>query len=548
MDRKLALKGLAEATQPWQVLVVGGGATGVSLALDAATRGLRTALVERGDFGQGTSSRSTKLVHGGVRYLAQGNVSLVREALRERARLLKNAPHLVHARSFILPCRSFGQQLFYAIGLKLYDLLAGSSPDFHRSRWLSKQACLERAPTLDPSSLRGGILYSDGQFDDSRLVINILQTAVRNGALAVNYAEVQRLTHDAAGRLRGAMLLDRESGKSIELQAECVINATGPWCDGLRQQDQPDQPPLVAASQGSHLVLPRRFLPGDAAVIVPKTSDGRVIFMIPWDEHVLVGTTDLAIKNLEGEPKAMSEEIDFLLETAGRYLAQPPTREDIQTVFTGIRPLVASGGKGRTSQLSRDHTILFSPTGLVTITGGKWTTARAMAEDCINQVVARHGWTAKACSTANLRLHGASPPGQPLTVTGRYGSDQSRIDALVAHEPSWGEPLVEGFQFRGAEVVWSVRHEMARTVEDILCRRMGLLFRQAQAAVMAAPKVASLMAEQLGREPAWQAQQVADFRRLAAAYQPPAARSNPDTSPSGLRPPDSFETLPRNGE
>lgn len=530
MDRKLAIKGLRESTQPWQVLVVGGGATGVSLALDAATRGLRTALVERGDFGQGTSSRSTKLVHGGVRYLAQGNVRLVREALRERARLLKNAPHLVHARSFVLPCSSFGQQLFYAIGLKLYDLLAGSSPDFHRSRWLSKQACLERAPTLEPSSLRGGILYSDGQFDDSRLVINILQTAVSHGALAVNYAEVQRLTHDPAGRIQGVVLLDRESGQTIPMQAGCVINATGPWCDGLRQQDQPDQPPLVAASQGSHLVLPRWFLPGDAAVIVPKTSDGRVIFMIPWDEHVLVGTTDLAITNLDGEPTAMPEEIDFLLETAGRYLAQRPTRQDVQTVFTGIRPLVAANGKGRTSQLSRDHTILFSTSGLVTITGGKWTTARAMAEDCINQVIAQHGWPAKACGTAQLRLHGAPAAGQLALMTGRYGTDQSRIDALVAHEPRWGEPLVEGFKFRGAEVVWSVRHEMARTVEDILCRRMGLLFRQADAAVKAAPKVASLMAEQLGREPAWQTQQVADFRRLATAYQLPSTGSNPDPS------------------
>ncbi|MCA8985009.1 MAG: glycerol-3-phosphate dehydrogenase/oxidase [Planctomycetaceae bacterium] len=519
MQRTDGIQRLGRQREPWDLLVIGGGATGASILLDAATRGLSAVLLEQHDFGKGTSTRSTKLVHGGVRYLAQGNVSLVREALRERARLRANAPHVVHEMSFLVPCRNLWQQLWYATGFKMYDLLAGRS-GFRKARSLRRADCLDAVPTLRPEWAAGGILYSDGQFDDARLLINILQTAQEQGAVPLNYFRVDRILKDNVGRAIGVGCTDQETGQSHEVQARMIINATGPFCDVLRQRDDPQAERVVAASQGIHLVLPARFLPGQTAVIVPKTSDGRVIFMIPWEGHVLIGTTDTPIPEAVLEPRAQAEEVEFLLTTAAQYLTEAPTAGDVLSVFTGIRPLVGKGqgsssGQVRTARLSRDHTILRSPSGMITITGGKWTTARKMAEDCIDRALEWSGLPSRPCGTVSLRLHGATDSTASHSL---YGSDAEAIEALARSDSEFSRPLVEGYPLRAAEVIWSVRHEMARTVEDVLARRSRLLFLNAQAALQAAPAVARWMSRELQREENWQQRQLTEFEELVGHY------------------------------
>jgi glycerol-3-phosphate dehydrogenase len=524
MQREPAVNQLSERTTPWDLVVVGGGATGASILLDAAARGLSALLLERHDFGKGTSSRSTKLVHGGVRYLAQGNVSLVRDALRERTRLRTNAPHVVKEMSFVVPCRNGWQRLWYGLGFKLYDLLAGRS-GFRKSRWLDRQATRRAVPTLRPEQAVGGILYSDGQFDDARLLIDILQTAVERGGVALNYFPVTDFVKDARGQVSGVMAEDQETGRAFQILARCVINATGPFCDSLRQADAADAKPLVATSQGVHLVLPKHFLPGDTAVIVPKTSDGRVIFLIPWYDHVVVGTTDTPIAQAVAEPVAQPSEIDFLLSTAAQYLTQAPTVADVLSVFVGIRPLVRPDGAKSTRStagLARDHTILRSDSGLITITGGKWTTARKMAQDCVERAIQWCGLPPRPCQTSDLPLHGSgsarSGPGAPATASGD-ACDAAAIEQLARQDARWAVPLVPGYPLRGAEVLWSVRHEMARTVEDVLARRSRLLFLNATAAWQAAPAVAEILQQELQREPGWREQQLTAFAEVLRAYQ-----------------------------
>ena len=506
-------------TEPWDIIIIGGGASGVGAALDAAVRGLSVVLLEATDFGKGTSSRSTKLIHGGVRYLRQGNVSLVRESLRERSRLLRNAPHLVHPLEFILPCRNLIETIVYWIGMKLYDWL-GQGRGFHRSKTLSKSQVLSKLPALSPLNLSAGISYYDGQFDDSRLLINMVQSAAEHGAKLINGARVLELSRNNRTRLDGLTFRDEETGNVHQLRAKCVINATGPFCDSIRKLDQPNAKPLVATSQGIHLVLPQLFFPGDTALIVPKTRDGRVMFIIPWHNHVLLGTTDTSIPTAIEEPRAIDDEIDFLLNTAAEYLLSRPSRDDCLSVFAGIRPLVTGSQGKSTASLSRDHTIEVSPTGLITITGGKWTTYRQMAEDCIDRAIESSGFTSRPSMTHELRLHGC-PADSPAASPARFqsfGTDASLIEKMIDDQVELGEQLHPDLPIRAAEVVWAVRNEWARTVEDVLARRTRALFLNARVAITMAPEVARWMAKELNRDATWQSTQIQAFEQIAKNY------------------------------
>jgi len=504
-------------TTPWDMLIIGGGATGMGMAVDAASRGYDVLLLEQSDFGKGTSSRSTKLVHGGVRYLEQGNISLVMEALRERGILRRNAPHLVRDLAFVVPNYDWWEPAFYGLGLKVYNVLAGKY-NFGASRVLSREETLERLPTIRTDRLRGGVVYYDGQFDDARLLISLAQTAAEQGATLLNYVQVTSLFKDDEGFVAGAHARDMESGEALRAGAKVVINATGPFCDSVRRLAEPDTTPLIAPSQGIHLVFDRSFLPGDSAIMVPHTSDGRVMFAIPWHGHTLVGTTDTPITDLSLEPRPMAEEIEFILATADRYLHKPPSRDDILSVFVGIRPLVRSGDAKSTAALSRDHTIHIDRSGLFTITGGKWTTYRNMAEDGVNQAATLARLPDKACVTAHLNVHGFHEQAAKFGPLAVYGSDASDI-LDVAQGDGLSEPLDPALPgIIGAQAVWAVRNEMARTVEDFLARRTRALFLNARAAIRMAPAAARLMARELDRDERWQREQVEQFTELARHY------------------------------
>ena len=488
--------------------------------MDAASRGYQVVLLEQSDFGKGTSSRSTKLVHGGVRYLQQGNISLVMEALKERGLLLQNAPHLVHDLQFIVPNYAWWETPFYGIGMKVYDMLAGRY-GFGPSQVLSREETLERIPTLSPEGLRGGVMYHDGQFDDTRLLINLAQTAAAQGATLLNYACATGLVKDDEGYVQGIVFRDEESGESHRIAARSVINATGPFCDALRQVDDPAAAPMIAPSQGIHLVFGRDFLPGNSAIMVPHTDDGRVMFAIPWHGHTLVGTTDTPIEKATLEPSAFREEVDFILETAGDYLTERPTRADILSVFTGIRPLVKAGDATNTAALSRDHTIHISQSGLLTIAGGKWTTYRKMAEDAVDHAIVLGGLNERPCVTRDLHIRGFHRHAADFGALSVYGSDALTIGELIRLKPELGEPLDAALPVNGAQVVWAVREEMARTVEDVLAHRTRALFLNTKSALAMAPAVARLLAQELGRDEAWQQAQLAAFRAVAAHFLPP---------------------------
>jgi glycerol-3-phosphate dehydrogenase len=521
LNRDESIERIRHRTDPWDIVIIGGGATGIGVALDAASRGLRTVLVEQSDFGKGTSSRSTKLVHGGVRYLEQGNITLVRDALRERTMLRNNAPHLVHDMPFLIPCRSWWQRFYYGVGLKVYGFLAVRN-SFGRSYGVSKDRAIETIPTLKQEGLSGGVIYHDGQFDDTRLLLNMARTARDHGACLVNYMEVTSLLKDDRGRVLGVIAKDGESVEEFDLRGHCVINAAGPFCDSIRAMDDPNQETMIAPSQGVHIVLPRSFFPGDTAMIVPKTSDGRVIFLIPWHDHVIVGTTDTAIPEATMEPVPQEDEIEFLLKTTGEYLSKQPTSNDVLSVFTGIRPLVKGDKSARTASLSRDHVIRIADSGLVTITGGKWTTVRKMAEDCVNRACTAAGLRSNPCATKNLKLHGFTENhcDDPRAY---YGSDLAAIKELETEFPSLAQPLDESLSIRGSDVVWATRKEMARTVEDVLARRTRSLFLNSTAAVRIAPQVAKLMAVELDEDDGWIVEQLENFNSVAASYLPPTS-------------------------
>lgn len=517
MNRDDMLARALDRREPWDLVVVGGGATGVGVAIDAASRGYATLLLERHDFGKGTSSRSTKLVHGGVRYLAQGDIGLVREALRERGLLRRNAPHVVHELGFVVPSYSRWTTAFYGTGLWAYHVLSGKQK-FGPTQRLSKAEALARVPTLNADGLRGGILYHDGQFDDARLLVNMVRTAAERGAVMLNYARVTGLSRDLSGHVDGVSFRDEESGREGHVAARVVVNATGAFCDDVRRMGNPAAPPMVSPSQGIHLVFDRSFLPGDTAFVVPKTDDGRVMFAIPWHGHTLVGTTDVPVSDAVAEPLPTEQEIDFVLDTAGRYLQNPPKRADVLSTFAGIRPLVSAGSGKNTAALSRDHTIRVEPSGLLTVTGGKWTTYRNMAEDAVNRAAELGRLGERACVTRTLRIHGWHDNARHFSPLATYGADAPLIRELAGANPTLAEQLHSALPYTGAEVVWAGRFEMARTIEDVLARRLRALFLNAKAAVAMAPRVASLLAAELGRDSAWQAVQVQAFERLAVGY------------------------------
>jgi glycerol-3-phosphate dehydrogenase len=506
------------AKETWDVLVIGGGATGLGTAVDSASRGYRTLLLESHDFAQGTSSRSTKLVHGGVRYLERGEVGLVREALRERGRLLRNAPHLVHARSFLVPAYRAGSRLFYGTGLWLYDRLAGRL-GLGRSRAVGRDEALALIATLEPERLRGGIVYHDGQFDDARLAVALARTIADHGGLALNGVGVIGLSRNDAGRIDGVRAVDRETGEDFHVRARVVVNATGVWVDQVRRMDDPGTPPMLVPSQGAHVVLDRSFLPGETSLMVPKTDDGRVLFAIPWHGRVLVGTTDTPVSTVSNEPRALPDEVDFLLRHAARYLTRDPSLADVLSVFAGLRPLIAPPGKEHmaTARLSREHATVVSPSGLVTITGGKWTTYRQMGQSVVDLAASVAALPRRSCVTADLRLHGwTDPPAEgPLA---KYGADAAEVARVVAERSEWREPLHQRLPDLTGEVAWTARFESARTVEDVLARRSRALFLDARAAMEAAPRVAAILADELTRDDAWRDAQVRAFRTLAAGY------------------------------
>ena len=510
----------AERSEPWDIAVIGGGATGMGVAVDAAARGFDVVLVEAHDFGKGTSSRSTKLVHGGVRYLEQGNIPLVMSALKERGLLRQNAPHLVKDLAFVVPNYSWWEAPFYGIGLKLYDLLAGKY-GFGQSKLLSKEETLQRLPGLEPEELRGGVVYYDGQFDDSRLLIHLAMTAADHGATVVNYCPATGLLRDDEGYVNGLIARDNESGEAFSINAKVVINATGVFTDEIRRMADPSTEPLMVTSQGIHLVFDRSFLKSDTALMVPRTSDGRVLFVIPWHGHAVAGTTDTPVDGPSLEPKPLDEEIQFILETAGRYLTRPPSRSDVLAVYVGLRPLVKSGGASSTSAISRDHTIHVDTSGLLTITGGKWTTYRHMAEDTVDHAITLGRLRDESCTTKNLKIHGYEErpaAREEEDVLDVYGSDASEIRSLAEQNADMAKPIHPALPYIGAEVVWAARAEMARTVEDILSRRTRALFLNAHAAMQMAEPVAKLLAVELGHDDAWIASQLQDFSSLAKQY------------------------------
>jgi len=527
MQREAMLRTIRERTEPWDIAVIGGGATGVGVAVDAAARGLDVVLVEGHDFGKGTSSRSTKLVHGGVRYLEQGNVPLVMSALKERGLLRQNAPHLVHDLAFVVPNYSWWEAPFYGIGLKLYDLLAGKY-GFGTSKLLSKEETLERLPALEPEELRGGVVYYDGQFDDARLLIHLAMTAADHGGTLVNYCPATGLLRDDEGYVNGLTARDAETGEEHAIPARIVVNATGVFTDSIRRMADANADPLVVTSQGIHLVFNRSFLKADTALMVPRTSDGRVLFVIPWHGHAVAGTTDTPVDAPSLEPRALKEEIEFILETAGRYLTRPPTRADVLSVYVGLRPLVK--GDGRTAALSRDHVIHVDPSGLLTITGGKWTTYRHMAEDCVDHCITLGRLRDEPCRTRDLRIHGYAqnrPTRNGVDVEGWrgafdplavYGADAQAIRELAGRDPALSEQLDADLPYTAAEIVWGARVEMARTVEDALARRTRALFLNAKSAIAMAPATARLLAGELGHGDGWVEAQVNEFIKLAEQY------------------------------
>jgi glycerol-3-phosphate dehydrogenase len=521
MNRPEMLRRIASHPHPWDIIIVGGGATGVGVAIDAASRGYDVLLLEQSDFGKGTSSRSTKLAHGGVRYLEQGNIGLVMQALKERGLLLQNAPHIVHDLGFVVPNYDWWEAPFYGLGLKLYQLLAGKY-GFGISRILSKEETLAHIPTLKEDGLRGGAVYYDGQFDDARLLIHMVFTAFEQGATLLNYAEVTGLTKDAQGFVNGVKARDAETGIEFQAAAKVVVNATGAFSDALRLEAEPSAKSMIAPSQGIHLVFDSSFLQGESAVMVPHTSDGRVLFAIPWHGHTLVGTTDTPITAATLEPVATEQEIDFILSTAAEYLTKAPKRSDVLSVFAGIRPLVGNTGVAKTASLSRDHVIHIDRSGLITVAGGKWTTYRHMAEDCVDQAATLAQLPDTPCATHHLRIHGCSSEKEKAARDSHklniYGSDASEIRKLIDADAKLGEKLNAALPYIKAEVVWAAREEMARTVEDVLARRLRALFLNARAALAMAPAVADLMAAELTWDEPLREKQLAAFREVASNY------------------------------
>ncbi len=502
----------------FDVVVIGGGATGIGTALEATLRGYRTLLVEKHDFTKGTSSRSTKLVHGGVRYLAQGDILLVLEALRERGYLRRNAPHLVHDQRFIIPGYRWWEKAFYTAGLTLYDLMAGRW-SMGRSLPLSAARVSDKMPGLIRKGLRGGVLYHDGQFDDSRLAMDLLHSLFQEGGAAINYFEAIGVLKNPEGTLNGIRARDLVDGTNWEIGASAVINATGVWVDDIIRFDHPEAEKLVRPSQGVHIVLDKSFLPGSHALMIPRTDDGRVLFAVPWHDHIVMGTTDTPIDHASEEPRALGQEIDFILNTAGRYLERKPERKDVLSVFAGLRPLAAPRKDGSgTKEISRNHKLIVAKSGLVTITGGKWTTYRKMAEDAVDRAAALAGLPMKPTPTRRFSIQESLPGRRPDPEFSLYGGNAPAIRALLESDPSLSGKFHPLLPYTKAEAVWMLKNEMVVKLEDLLARRLRALFLNARASLDAAPEVAELAATELGWDTRKKEAELAEFTDLARGY------------------------------
>ncbi len=503
--------------ESWDIIVVGGGATGLGAALEAATRGYKTLLLEQYDYTIGTSSRSTKLVHGGVRYLAQGDIQLVLEALKERGLLLKNAPHLVKNQTFLIPSYNWWTKPFYTIGLSLYNLLSGKL-SFGLSMPVSRSKSISKMPTLVKNKFRGGVIYHDGQFDDSRLGINLVQTIIEQGGTALNYVRVNGFLKNKS-KISGVVVSDMETGEEFNIKAKVVLNATGVFTDELMQKDNHEIEKIVQPSQGVHIVIDKSFLQSDYALMIPKTSDGRVLFAVPWYNRVIIGTTDIPKTDSCIEPSATEEEIDFILETAGRYLEKKPTRADIKCVFAGLRPLAAPKKEGgKTKEISRRHKIIVSKSDLVSIIGGKWTIYREMGKDAVDKLCSVGKLPQKKSVTEKLHIHGYKKNLNKESPLSFYGTDKEEIENLIEEKPELGEMISKELAINKAQIVWAVRNEYARKVEDVLSRRTRALILDTKESVRIAPEVANLMAIELDRDENWKKEQVREFNDLAKKY------------------------------
>ena len=516
MNRIEQLEKLIE-NKEFDIIIIGGGATGLGCAVDAAARGYKTLLLEKNDFAKGTSSRSTKLVHGGVRYLAQGNIRLVREALLERGILLQNAPHLCHSLSFVMPSYKWWHRWFYGIGLWIYDYLSGDL-SLGKTRLLSKKATLKHLPDLHKHSLNGGVIYFDGQFDDSRLAINLAQTAIELGAVVLNYIGVSDFLRDSSG-ICGVKAKDKMSETEYEFTAKVVINATGVFADSLLQIAEGHSEKTIAPSQGIHLIVNKEKFKGDTGMMLPKTDDGRVLFFIPWEGKIILGTTDTPVDDVADEPLPLKEEIDFIIHHFNRYAITNIGYEDIKSVFVGLRPLANVIGVKKTSVMPRDHVIKVMPSGLVHVTGGKWTTYRNMAKHTISRALRTTNLKFVSCKTRDLKIHGWTNS-KNETYLSNYGSDAIAISQLIVSNPLLGQPIHPDYPFTKAEIIWALENEMALTVEDILSRRIRLLILDARAAIEAAPDVAEMLAERLGKDNSWVNDQIEHFTKLAEGYLP----------------------------
>jgi glycerol-3-phosphate dehydrogenase len=515
MNRAEMLQKL-KTTELWDFVIIGGGATGLGTALEAVTRGYKTLLLEKYDFAKGTSSRSTKMVHGGVRYLAQGNVNLVREALQERGLLRKNAPHLVKNQAFLIPAYRWYEKWFYGIGMKVYDALAGKLGLFP-SQIVSRRTTLSKLPRLKSEGLNGGVIYYDGQFDDARLAVNLAQTIAEQGGTILNYFPVINLHKNQYQRLNGLLAQDSETGQKYEINARMIINATGVFADQVLAMDNPQAPKTLKPSQGIHLVLDKSFLDSETALMIPRTSDGRVLFVVPWHDKLVVGTTDTPVETIDLEPQALESEVDFILKTAKNYLTRPPERKDVLSVYVGLRPLVATNSN-KTKDISRNHKIITSPSDLITIIGGKWTTFRKMGEDLVNYSEKYFKLPHTKSVTQNLLIHGADLIMLSANELSYYGSDIEEIRALILQNPTWGNNLHPNLPLNTAQVIWAVREEMAREIEDVLARRARCLLLDARASRAIAPEVAKIMAQELGYDEDWQTQQIEKFNAIVKKY------------------------------
>ena len=517
MKREENINQLKNAEKVWDIAVIGGGSSGLGVALDAISRGLSVILLEKADFAKGTSSRSTKLVHGGVRYLAQGDVMLVLEALKERGKLLKNAPHLAHDQPFIIPIYTWKDRIQYIVGLKLYDWMSGRL-SLGKSKFISKKETIKRLPAVLQKGLMGGVVYHDGQFDDARLALDIAQTADEAGACLLNYTKVNNLLKTESGKISGLNVQDLIGKKKYTIQAKMVVNATGVFADKILQMDNPEAPKTIQPSQGIHLVMDLDFLGGSDALMIPKTRDGRVLFAVPWHGKLVVGTTDTLREKPKLEPEALQKEIDFVLETAGGYLTRKPTRADVKAVFAGLRPLARpQEGSTKTKEISRSHKVIISDSGLVTLTGGKWTTFRKMGEDTVDYFQQITGEKPAPSNSLDMKIHGYTEQ-LPTGHWQLYGADAKAIQKLAAENPELAEKLHPDFPNIAAEVIWAVRNEMAMKVEDVLSRRIRILILDAQAAIDSAEKVAQIMAKELKKDETWISKEIQDFNKVAEKY------------------------------